>query len=486
MINKLWSTYKKLSVVVRASLWFMMCTMLQKCLTLITTPIFTRIMDTEQYGYFSTYLSITTIFTVILTLNFDTCAYMNGISKFETEKEKDQLASSLLSLTMIITIVFGVIVFLLKNRLSLWLALPQELILLMSLEILFIPPVKFWMVKQRFSYKYVSVVAVTLGMLLVNNILGVILVLNSTLNQAVMRISSIVVVQFIVGVFIYIYYFRKSGWFNLTKYWKYGLRLNLPLIPHGLSIMILSFSDRIMINTMVGATQVGIYGVAYSAGQIINAIKLSLVDALRPWVYEKLKRKEYKEIKGICQFIFIMNILLTFIVVGLAPEIIHILASEQYYEAIYIIPAVAASTYFTFIYNICAIVELYYEKNKKVMVASVIAAITNIILNYCCIPKFGYLSAGYTTLFSYMVLSILHLFFLNRIRKEEMDGIAVIDIKLTVILSLVVLGSMMLFTFLYAYTWIRLIVVLAIVMICFFMRKKFIIIFKSLRSIKKK
>lgn len=43
-------------------------------------------------------------------------------------------------------------------------------------------------------------------------------------------------------------------------------------------------------------------------------------------------------------------------------------------------------------------------------IASVFAAVINIILNYIFIPRYGYIAAAYTTLFGYFVLMILHMF----------------------------------------------------------------------------
>ena len=483
MTNCIFDKYKNLSVVIKASLWFMFCTVLQKCLAFITTPIFIRIMDQEQYGYYSTYLSITTIFTVILTLNFDTCAYINGLSKLKTEAEKDELGTSLLFFTAIITIAFGVISSLFSNQLSILFSLPRPLFFLMSIEILFIPPVKFWMVKQRFAYKYIAVVSVTIAMLIINISLGIFFVTRSESNQAVLRVLSIALVQLCVGVFLYFCFIKKSGFRCITKYWKYGLKVNLPLIPHGLSIVVLSSSDKVMINSLVGAVQAGIYGVAYSVGLIINSIKLSLVDALKPWIYGKLKRREFGEISRICNVVFIINILLTFIVVGLGPEIIKIIAKPEYYEAIYIIPPVAASSYFTFIYNICSIVELYYEKNRNIMIASILSALINVILNLIFIPIYGYIAAGYTTLISFIILSILHFAFLNSIRIKEMEGIHILNGKSMLLLSLAVLFGMIFFTILYSYTVIRFGVVILLTTMCFFNRKRFI---STIRLIKNK
>jgi len=484
-MKKVVKMYSNMSVVAKASLWFMFCTIVQKCLSIITTPIFTRIMDVEQYGMYSTYLSAVSIVTVLLTLNFDTCAYMNGISKFESEEEKNKLGTSLLSFTFLLTLIIGIIVFFTRDFISSAMSLSPTLIVLMLLEILFIPPVKFWMVRQRFEYRYKSLVFVTLGMLLFNNILGIVFVLIGKYEQSTMRVLSIVLIQAIVGIIIYMQYIRKTGMNYFWKYWKYGLKLNLPLVPHGLSILILSSSDKVMINKMVGSAQAGIYGVAYSAAQIINAIKLSLVDAIRPWIYTKLKNKQYLEIKNVCNFLFLLNILITFIVVGFAPELIKILASQNYYEAIYIIPPVAASSFFTFVYNICSIVEIYHEKNKNIMIGSVIAAISNIILNVVFIRKYGYLAAGYTTLFSYILLSIMHFYFLRKIEKKELANQKIVDRKAIFFMSMLTLLGMLIFTYLYQYLILRYLAVFSICIICILMRKKIMEVIKVIKKTKK-
>ncbi len=478
--------YKGLPPVAKASLWFMVCTMLQKCLALVTTPIFTRIMDADQYGYFSTYLSLLTIAPVLLTLDFDTGAYANGITKLDGENEVNLLGTSLLSLSFLITLAFGVIAFFAQRWLADWLALPASIILLLLLEILFVPPLRFWMLKQRFAYKYVSVVAVILGMLVVNNALGIVVVLAFPEIQAVMRVLAITVVQILVGIPLYGLYLKKSGLKNLTRFWKYGLRLNLPLIPHALSIHVMASSDKVMINAMIGAAQAGIYGVANSVGHLISTFKLSLVDALRPWVYEKLKSRSFAEIRSVCQMLFLANVVISFLMVGLAPEIVAVLAPPQYHQAIYVIPPIAASGFFTFIYNICSLVEMYYERTKSVMVASMVSAALNVGLNFAFIPKFGFLAAGYTTLVSCAVLSAMHFSVVCRIQREEMDNAQVIGKGMNLLLAGLTIAGTIGFTILYVHPALRWCAVLALAFICWMGRKKFMGIYRSLRAAKKR
>ena len=51
------SKYRSLSIQARAAFWFTICSFLQKGISFITVPIFTRLMSTEEYGTYTVYLS---------------------------------------------------------------------------------------------------------------------------------------------------------------------------------------------------------------------------------------------------------------------------------------------------------------------------------------------------------------------------------------------------------------------------------------------
>ena len=47
MLKKMIKRYRSIPVAAKASLWFIFCSVLQKCVSMLTTPIFTRLMSTE-------------------------------------------------------------------------------------------------------------------------------------------------------------------------------------------------------------------------------------------------------------------------------------------------------------------------------------------------------------------------------------------------------------------------------------------------------
>ena len=176
-----------------------------------------------------------------------------------------------------------------------------------------------------------------------------------------------------------------------------------------------------------------------------------------------------------------MNILL----ILFAPEIIAVFAPKAYYEAIWVVPSVALSVFFMFLYSFFATFEFYYEKTTYVAAATVGGAILNIILNYIGIHRLGYLAAGYTTLFSYILFALLHYLFMNKVCDEFIDGIRPYNGKM--ILGIAALSCAIGFgcMALYQHPIIRYSIVVFLGIVALVCRKKLISLIKSLLQLKK-
>ena len=295
------------------------------------------------------------------------------------------------------------------------------------------------------------------------------LVLNaSSENQAVGRITSVIIIEIIAAIIFYIYFAIKTKKPFSTLKWKETLKFQLPLIPYYLSMNFLLSADLVMIRNMVGAVEAACYSVAYSVGQVMIILKQSIIDAIRPWIYDKLNNKDYSQISKISNILLIAVALLSILLSEIAPELVFIIASNKYSEAIYVIPPVALSSMFTFLYQLFVIIETYYKKTTKIMIASVIAAIINVILNYIFIPIFGYVIAGYTTLISYIILSILHYINVRKIEQEEFENKTIFDIKKIIIISIISIILCILVSFLYKNMILRyaILIITTIIIIC--------------------
>ena len=482
-MNRFLKQYKSLSVVAKATIWFVFCSVIQKCISFITVPIFTRIMTQEQYGIYNTYLSIASVVTVICTLNFESCGYINGITKEDKSRHSD-IALNLLDLSAVITMIVAAIYLVFHRKLNEFFGVSTLMMLLMFVEILFLPAVRFWSYKQRFEYKYTKLVVVTLAMTIMNSILGIVFImLADSNNQALLRIASTALVQLFFGLSFYIIFAIKSKKIFVKENWLASIKLHLPLIPHNLSMSLLYTSDRIMISKFCGSEQTAIYSVSYSAGMVVQTLKTCIVDAIRPWIYSKIKEKNTKSVKETVTMLMIVVALLSFAFSLFAPEIIAILAPSEYGEAVYVIPPVAGSSFFMFIYHLFVSVETYYEKTGKIMEASISAAVLNIVLNLLLIPNISYIAAGYTTLVSYGVLTFLHYRNVIKLEEEYLDGNHLFDKKAILWVSIFVLGLIILVSFVYNFPVIRFSLIGGLIVLALVFRQK---LFFLIELIKKK
>lgn len=81
------SKYRSLSIQARAALWFTICSFLQKGISFITVPIFTRLMSTEEYGTYTVYLSQLQILTILTSLYLFNGVYDNAMAKYEKQRD---------------------------------------------------------------------------------------------------------------------------------------------------------------------------------------------------------------------------------------------------------------------------------------------------------------------------------------------------------------------------------------------------------------
>ena len=75
---------------------------------------------------------------------------------------------------------------------------------------------------------------------------------------------------------------QRSFSFNVERninYWKYALQISVPLIFHVVSISILTQSDRVIIASLRGNAEAGIYGLSYQYGILISVITNAICEA---------------------------------------------------------------------------------------------------------------------------------------------------------------------------------------------------------------
>ncbi len=415
-IKELVSKYKTIPEPAKASGAYIVCNVLQKGILMITTPIFTRLMSTEQYGevnLFNTWLAIITIFA---SVKIAAGGFGAGMVKFSDNRA--EYISSLQSLSIVTAIsefiLFTIGYYLLRGDVS-----SMNYYFPMAFAyVLFATPMDLWTGRERYDYKYKKVVFITLLTVILNPIVGIIMV-RSTEVKGMARVISIVAVQAAMGAVAMVLNYKDGKKFFNKKYWTYILKCNIPLIPHYLAQIVLAQSDRLMIERMCGKTEVAIYGLAYTLGMIMLFVSDAISASFVPWLYRKIKAMDLEDIAKYTNLMTVLVGLTILLPVLFAPELVLFLGGRQYMEGIWIVPSVALAAFFIFVYGMFANIQFYYGESKRTMVASITAAVLNIVLNYILIKPFGYIAAGYTTAITYFVLVIFHYFYMKSVLKEN-------------------------------------------------------------------
>lgn len=451
-MNKLIERYRSLPVAVKASGWYLVCNVVQNALGFITLPIFTRILTTEQYGLFTIYQSWMNILVIFTTLNVQYGVLDTAMIKYE--KDRERFISSMQGMTTVLSVVWLLIYVTFHNLWNSLFELPTIVMVAMALEMCFLPAKDLWGGKQKFEYRYKQLVLYTLGLSILNPLICMLAVLNTD-NRGIVRILAAVFVNLCFYIVLYIYNFIKGKTFYDRTYWKYALEFGVPLIVYYLSQMVFNQSDKIMIQHMVGSDKAGIYGLVYSCSIVAVVVINSINSAFVPWKYQHMQKKEYKDIGKVSAIIsLLIGVMLMMVILG-GPEIVKLIATEEYYEAIWIMPPVIGSLYFLFQAQLFVNIEFYYEEKGYLVRGSILSALLNIVLNYLAIPVWGYFAAGYTTLISYVVLAACNYYYMRKVCKEKMDNAVIYNIKLLMFMAVVFLGCVIGTALIYEYVALR-------------------------------
>ena len=393
---------------------------------MITTPIFTRILTTVEYGQYSVFNSWMAILTPIITLNLHCGVYAQGVVKFEEDRKR--YSSSLQGLAFVLVIIWTVIYLLSASVWNKLFSLTTMQMAAMFIMIWLSASYGFWSVEQRVDFKYQKQVVITVLVSILSPTVSILFVLHSD-DKVTARILGVTLVNLMIYSGTFIVQMVRGRQFFSKHYWLYALRFNIPLLPHYLSMTVLSASDRIMISYMIGDSEAGLYNLAYSISLIMTMFNNALLQTIEPWIYRKLKEKRIEDIAYIAYPSFILIAAVNCMLILFAPEIIAIFAPAEYQEAVWCIPAVALSVFFMFLYSFFATFEFYYEKTKYIASATVGGAVLNLILNYIAIRKFGYIAASYTTLLSYILFAILHYIFMRKVCRQYLNDVKPYELK---------------------------------------------------------
>ncbi|MCR4903770.1 MAG: polysaccharide biosynthesis C-terminal domain-containing protein, partial [Butyrivibrio sp.] len=419
--------------------------------------------------------------SVIITMNMFYGVYTQGLVKYEDDSER--FTSSMQGLMTTLCVIWFFIYIFTKNYAYMLLKIDFSKAFFMIVIIWSGGIFEFWATQQRINYKYKSLFIITLLMSVLQFILCLCGIIYSH-NKSLAWIIGVAVSQFLICILLFLNQIKKERHLYSSHYWKYALCFSIPLIPHYLSQIVLSVSDRIMINNMIGTEAAGVYSFAYHVAMIMTMIQGAILNVVNPWIYRQIKNKTVENISIVAYGTMTIVAMGNIAIIAFSPEMVSLLAPQAYHNAIWIIPPVSMGCFFMYCYSLFADFSFYYNKTMSIMIASVAGAILNVVLNYLLIPLFGEFVAGYTTMISYLVYIFMH--YRMMCRTCYNNGVSNAynkKILMLIIVSFIFIGFM--YLIMYNSICLRICVTLTLVVIIIYRRKYFLETIFKLMSLNK-
>lgn len=446
---------------VKAGLWYTIGNIALKGCAFLTLPVFTRLLSTSDFGVYNAYIAYEQIFTAILGVGFYGTIKN---AKLDFKENFKKYLSSIVFLSVLIfifiTAAANVAYPIYCNELD-FSRFVTNCLLFQSFGAYML---YLYGVKLNAEFRYRSFLIMSSINVLANTVLSIILILFVFPNERYLgRILGSAIPLIGIGVALCFLIWRNGRTLYNKAYWKYGLAIGLPLLPHVISQSLLSQVDRIMIKDMVGSSEAGIYSYIYTICTILYIVGNSMENAWSPWVFYTLDSGDKKRIERAGKDYVMVFALLTIGFFCVMPEVTKIMAGSNYWGGISLIIPLTFGNFFVFMYGLPVNIEYYHKKTGFISLGTILAAGLNAVLNYFGIILFGYQVAAYTTFLSYGMLFLFHWFIANKYGVSELYSFKFLlnRTALVLILGFVVLltDGFMVFNFILRYMLIILILI---------------------------
>lgn len=440
LISRLKAVFMVNRTAARAGIGYTIANLLIRGIGFLTLPLFSRLLDTHDFGLYNIFIAYDSVLVCVIGLAFHSSVKS---ANWEFPGRINEYVSTLSLVYVINAAVFCAIALIFGPQISGLLGLDTVVVVVLVLHSFGAAVVSLYNAKISLNYSYVKYMAVATINSVGNVVLSLFLIFCFFDAQRFLgRIIGATVVVAGLGAALVLHFWYQSRPKLNREYLSFGLRYSLPIVPHGVSQVVLAQFDRLMVGYMVSAEAAGIYGLAANLMVILTVLTDSISTVWTTWFYEAMegesankatgaKRLTAREVSFKSEVIRARSSQLvrafavfSFGLMAVGPEIVFVLGGSAYMDGAYCIFGMILSGYCIFLYNLIVVGEYYKQRTQWIMLATVFAALMNIGLNYFAISQFGYVAAAYTTFISYILYVFLHW----RVSKALL-GFSIIDVR---------------------------------------------------------
>ena len=403
MSNNIKGNKKSISSVI---IWQVMGKLIILVIAFFSTKIFTRMLTSDDYGQYSSFISWVSVIGIFIGLQADGTIRI-AKNKF-VGKDYSRYCSSVLFLSLCMYLIIQILLIVFRKPLGILLKFPSWIIPLISIYSFTIFVVAFFSSKLEFDLKVEKKILLSVMIAVLSFFLSFYFVNSFSGFKYSGRIIGTLIPSVATSAFIIIIIFREGRCMINKKNWSLCLNLSVPLMFHVGAAIIMSQSDIIMLKHYVNESETGIYGVVYSLSIILSSLWDAFNRAWVPYYNELKKQDDTARILSMSRGYRSLYSSITMCFLLCSPEIYKFIAAESYWAGLKVIPLIAFTYYIDFLWSFPENHEFYYENTKLISIATVVSAVINIILNILLIPRFHMVGAAVATVVSYFISFTIH------------------------------------------------------------------------------
>lgn len=403
--------FSELKTLIKHSSVYMGAEFLRKGIGFIMIPLYTRYLSPANYGLLELIDITLNVIGMIVGLRIGS-ALIRYYHHFEETKDKQEVFTTAFIITFILSIsvlifleIFSIPISALILGNSQYFSYFQVAFICLAIQTIYLVP-ETYLIALKKSVLYSSL---SIGTLISNLSLNIFFLV--FLKMGVMGILlSMLITKIINGLIVTATTLRNVKLAFSFEKLKKMVNFSLPLVPAGIAMFTMHFSDRFFVQKYCSLNDLGLYSLGYKFGMILSVLISAPI--FRIWDtqrFEIAKSDDAKQVfKKIFTYFSAILIFVGLIISIFIDELIYIIASSEYHGASSIVPLIVLSYVLFGISNFFTLGMVITSKTKHIAFVQVIAAAINILLNFLLISRYGIIGAAISTLLSFLFLAVFN------------------------------------------------------------------------------
>ena len=398
-----------MSKLVKSTIIYTLGEFLPRIFSIVFLPVFTTYLSSTDYGILSYTGSFMVFLYVLIALSLNSFL-LRKYYEYKTEEERKSLIGNVAFVITVSNVLVLAVAFLMGPYLCEKVNIKVSFYPYFSLSLInnfidvfaIVPLVVFRIMEKPTQY-----VLLNIGRNVVPYIITYYLLVYLQWGILSFYYGKLFINLVFIVPILYITY--NNSTFSISKKLiKEGLKFSVPLIPGSIAYLVMSISDRIIMERYISLSLIGIYSIAYTLAFSLNMLIQSGYRAFEPEIFKKFGQESFSSFIESLHKIFMFVIFTLAIALSLfSKEILQILTNGDFIKGYTLVPIIITGVLLSAENAILGSLAVAEKKTKLIMYSTVLGAAFSFLVNIMLMHYIGYYSAALATIVSFLTMNII-------------------------------------------------------------------------------